>query len=90
MLFSEIFSAPNSRFNEPLIFLIIDRFALSKVTEDTLNLPEIISTKENLAFNELNDKSGSLLEINKSTPLIFISGTKPSSKDKETPPASTK
>ena len=58
----EVFSAPNSRFKEPLFFLTIDKFALSKVTEDTLNLPETRSAKENFVISELKEKIGSLLE----------------------------
>ena len=60
----------------------MDRFALSKVTEDTLNLPKIRSNKENFVANELKDKIGSLSGRNKSTLLIFISGKKSSSSDK--------
>ena len=78
----DLFSAPNSRSKEPLFFLTIDKFALSKVTEDTLNLPEIKSTRENFVVNELKDKIGSLSGIDKSTLLIFISGKNPSSNDK--------
>ena len=73
---SEVFSVPNSRLKEPLFFLTIDKFALSKVTEDTLNLPETRSTKENLVISELKDKIGSLSGKNKSILLIFISGKK--------------
>ena len=78
----EIFSAPKSKSKEPLFFLIIERFALSRLTEVTLNLPKTKSTKENLVFNELKDKNGSFSEYKKSTLLIVISGSKLSSNDK--------